>query len=455
MTLQPEQDVYEPEPTLNIYEALGVSPDVSPIVAQTMYWARISELRREEEAGDLEARRRISELNTALQIILDKERRAEYDRLGVIVRPDDGEPIAAPAGHSELRKAAWQAALAIIPGAAAGLLTLVLTGEPFIAVIVAAAPVLAAALLATTRAIEDLDPLEVLELAPDAGPDQVDLAYRTLVSVWLSRVGSQPDEAVQYLERLDRAYPKALERALEIGGIEGFMPAQQDAGPLRWFVGVLGAAARQTGRGVFAVVRKGASISVRPVAGRASGRMRGALDRGAELTTKASQGVSSTAVRARDRAADELTAIEEAEADADASPTIDLERRLRASIHAVAEQAAEEAAEPEEESEPPRFWLVLESAVGSRRISVDDHPVRIGSSENADIMVDATQADGAADALIWVNAGELVLHNAPGGLNCTVNGEPVTWARLDAADLINIAGTAFRIEDASPGGGAG
>ena len=455
MALQAEQDVYELEPTLNIYDVLGVSPDVSPVVAQTMHWARISELRREEEAGDLEARRRISELNTALQIILDEERRADYDRLGVIVRPNDGEPIQAPAGRSELRKAAWQAALAIIPGAAAGLLTLVLTGEPFIAVIVAAAPVLAAALLATSRVIEDLDPLEVLELAPDAGPDQVDLAYRTLVSVWLSRVGSQPDEALNHLERLDRAYPKALERALEIGGVEGFVPAPEDAGPLRWFVGVLGGAARQTGRVVFAVVRKVASISLRPVAGRTSGRMRGALGRGARLTTKASQGVASSAVRARDRAADELAAIEETEAEAESSPTIDLERRLRASIHAVAEQAAEEAAEPVAELEGRRFWLVLESAVGSRRIPVDDHPVRIGSSENADIMVDPTQAGSGEDALIWVNAGELVLHNAPGGLDCKVNGEPVTWARLDAADLVSIAGVAFRVEDTSPESNAG
>ncbi len=42
----------EPRPgTRDIYDVLGVASSVSPIVAQAIYWARISELRAEEQAG--------------------------------------------------------------------------------------------------------------------------------------------------------------------------------------------------------------------------------------------------------------------------------------------------------------------------------------------------------------------------------------------------------------------
>ena len=82
----------------------------------------------------------------------DADRRADYDELGVIRQPDEAEDLDASPGQSELKKATWRATLAVIPGAAAGTLTLVLTGEPLIAAVVAAAPVLAAASSRSTAA---------------------------------------------------------------------------------------------------------------------------------------------------------------------------------------------------------------------------------------------------------------------------------------------------------------
>ena len=469
MTLETATDAYEDEATLDIYEVLGVSRDVSPVMAQTMYWARISELRREEARGDLEARRRINELNIALQIILDPSRRAQYDDSGVITTDPDVAEIE-PRKPSQLRRVAWRGGIAVLPGVAAGLLTLLMTSEPIIAVIVAVAPVLAAALISTTtEAVDRSEPLEVLELREGATPDQIDLAYQTLVGLWLARVGASPDQAVHELDRLDRAYADALEQALELHEQEE--DARQH-GTLRWLAGVAGHASRRSLRAAGAGGRTlaggarwalrrpvgrvsrdaagGVARTVGPASTKTAGRLQRVVGRGAEATARVAGDVAGSVAGGAQRAGEELAALEDQEATADQGLTVDIERRLRASIHAVAQQAVEPPPEvPEISLEGKRVRIVLDSAVGSRRIPVDDRPIRIGPSQDADIMVDAGDDADAADfedTLIWVSGGELVLHATPGGLLCLVNGGPVTWARLDHDDVVTIGHTTFRVE---------
>ena len=461
MTVETAQDVYNLEPTIDIYEVLGVSRDASPVMARAMYWSRIAALKKEEEAGDLEARRRINELNLALEIILDPDRRADYEEYeeahGSAEHVEQTRPK-----RSAWRRVAWQAAIAVVPGAFAGLLSLIVIGEPFVAVIVAAAPVLAAALIASaTGGYDDNeDPLDVLELAADASPDKIDLAYRTLASVWLSRVGTQPEESVRALDRLDGAYAQAL----EIGGF-GDLRERSLRG---WLGSSLGLGIAKAAGGAYTTVRWTAGRALRPLtsraAARAGRRVRGAVGRSGEATAGAggrlrslfSRGgvaaagtarrVSEVAGQARDRAAEELDAFEDQEARAETRPTVDIERRLRASIQAVAQQAVEQTEQPAEEFEGRHFRLVLDSAAGSRRVPVYDHPVRIGASDSSDIMVDPGDAAAGEDTLIWVSGRELVLHTASGGLTCRVNDEPVTWARLDEGDIVSVGDTSFRVE---------
>ena len=465
MTLETATEAYEDESTLDIYEVLGVSRDVSPVMAQTMYWARISELRRDEARGDLEARRRINELNIALQIILDPSRRAQYEDFGVITTDADVSELE-PRKPSQLRRIALRGGIAVLPGVAAGLLTLLMTNQPLIAVIVAVAPVLAAALISTTtEAVEHSEPLEVLELREGATPDQIDLAYRTLVGLWLARVGASPDQAVHELDRLDRAYADALEQALELHE----KADEQQHGTLHWLTGVAGYASHHSLRAAgaggrtlavgvrWALRRPLGRVSrdtagevartVGPASSKTAGRLQRAIGRGAEATARVAGDVAGSVAGGAQRASEELAALEDQEATADQGLTVDIERRLRVSIHAVAQQAVEPPPEaPEISLEGKRVRIVLDSAVGSRRIPVDDHPIRIGPSQDADIMVDAGDVADVADTLLWVSGGELVLHATPGGLLCLVNGEPVTWARLDHDDVLTIGHTTFRVE---------
>ena len=478
MTIETATDAYEAEldESVDIYEALGVSHDVSPVMAQAMYWARISELKREEERGDLEARQRINELNVALQVILDPERRAKYDDYGVVSDAADEEDLT-PRDAGAWKKTAMRAGIAVIPGALAGMLSLWVTGEPMIAVLVFAAPVLAAALIsATSEKIERAQPLDVLELADDATPDQIDLAYRTLVGSWLSRVGSQPEEALRQLDRLDKAYKQALEDALD-------RPARSAATPTTTAgsagsseratvtqasstVGWLGSVATTAVGGAAAGIGWLGSRALGPVAGRVRGgvargassassgttsRLQRTIERGADATKRAggrvATGVGDTVRESAQRASAELAALEDDEAAEEGALTIDLERRLRASIHAVAQQAVDHVAEiPEMDLDGKQFRLVLESAVGSRKVPVDDHPVRLGNGEDADIVIDVGDEGLVGSTLVWVNGGELVLHTAPGGPVCRVNGDVVNWARLDDGDVVTIGRTSFRIE---------
>ena len=469
MTLETATDAYEDDSALDIYEVLGVSRDVSPVMAQTMYWARVSELRRDEARGDLEARRLINQLNIALQIILDPERRTQYEDYGVITSDVDA-PELEPREPSQFRRAGLRGGIAVLPGVAAGLLSLLLTGEPIVAVIVAVAPVLAAALISTTtEAVESSKPLDVLELREGATLDQIDLAYRTLVGLWLARVGASPDQAVHELDRLDRAYADALERALDTREKE----ERRQAGTGRWLGGVAAATGRQglratvaggrmLGGGARWVLRRpvgrasrqaagGVARTVGPASTKTAGRLQRAVGRGAEATARAASDVAGSVTGSvaggAHRVGEELAALEHKEATAEGSLTVDIERRLRANIHAVAQQAVEPAPEaPDESLDDTRVRLVLDSAVGPRRIPVQDRPIRIGPGKDADIMVDAGDATDVDDTLIWVSGGELVLHATPGALVCLVNGEPVTWARLDHDDAVTIGHTSFRVE---------
>ncbi|MCG8548466.1 MAG: lytic transglycosylase domain-containing protein [Alphaproteobacteria bacterium] len=126
-----------------------------------------------------------------------------------------------------------------------------------------------------------------------------------------------------------------------------------------------------------------------------------------------------------------------------------LERRLSATVHQLAQESVGEAAET-----PParRFALALESAAGTRRIGVSDRPVRIGVGPEVDVVVPGTAAGSEPReyALIWASGNDLVLHASGRDEECRVNGDPVTWARLDEGDAIAVAGIVLVVQVVVP-----
>lgn len=457
----------EPRPgARDVYEVLGVSSSVSPIVAQAIYWARISELREEERAGDESARERIDELSAALEIVMDHERRARYDRgeeRSRTQRADDeanpGDGVETSSGRSGLRRQMRIAAATLAFAAALGISVLGATGEPLAGIAAIAVPPMLYLLALARPQRERLDPFRVLELAREAEPEEIDLAYVTLVSSGLSRLPSEPEHVVRELDRLDAAYAQAMGTFLGPSLRGRSVAAAQGAA---WHAGHLSLRAmlllaRLSLRGVaWVLARVGGGVGWalrrrRHTPPRMLERATGAASRSADrLGRTARQAGAQATVRSRRRQQEEqeaglvrgqvqdrLAAMEPGQSS--------LEQRLSATVHALAQESVGGDAEVRPAR---RYALALESAAGTRRIGVSDRPVRIGTGPEVDIVPPGTAAgdEPREYALIWASGNDLVLHASGRDEECRVNGEPVTWARLDDGDTIAVAGMVLAVQ---------
>ncbi len=450
--------------TRSIYEALGVSRSVTPIVAQAIYWARISELREEERAGDPTAREQIDELSSALEIVMDHERRARYDRgeerSRTQIVADKADALdGARARPSRLRRRMRIAAATLAFGAALGVVVLAASGEPLAGIAAITLPPMLYLLLLVRPRHERFDPFRVLGLARDAEPDAIDLAYVTLVSSGLSRLPSEPEHVVRELDQLDAAYAQAMgtflgpslrRRAFSVarGGSWRAGHLSLRAGlllarlSLRMLAGALGRAGGGTGWLLRRRRRTRSRMLERAtgVASRGADRLgRTAQSAGAQVTarTRSREQEQAPAGVVRGQVQARLAAMEPGQAN--------LEQRLSATVHAL----AQESVGTEAEARPiRRYALALESAAGTRRISVSDRPVRIGTGPEVDIVPPGTAfGDEPREyALIWANGDDLVLHASGRDEECRVNGEPVTWARLDDGDAIVVAGMVLAVQ---------
>lgn len=421
-----------PVGSADIYETIGVSPDVTAAVAQAMYWTKIARLREAELNGDSAARERMEELSQALAVVLDEERRAAHDAQHKYRRPP-ADPATDPAVRARRRgdrKASIQVAavLSMVFAVALGIVGSFLIGELVWALSVALALLSLVLLLAAGDEGREViprrrgpSPLDILQLAEDASIDAVELAYRTLAGRWLSRLRTEPERAVDALQRLDAAHAEAL--ALLVGAGDDI--ARVPAGPVP--VPADPPLALRVARVSFRVAATAVHMF-----GRLLGRA-WSID----LVARRLLRLGSPA-----RLGDRLGVLER-------TAPVDLERRLSESVRALAEEAVEESPAADRMVDVPLFQLVLESAAGARRLPVGGRPLRIGTSADCDVVVQNPGAEAPAEhALLWVSGNDLVLHATA---ECLVNDEAATWARLEEQDVVGIGSTTFRIERTTAG----
>lgn len=187
------------DPRIPIYHVLGVRPNASLSLARELYWRRVARLRDAGlQQGELEEA--FAELNRALEIIMDKERRTGYDALHNIARPPTEPAPASP------RALAIQSTLAATTAILAGGQ---MTGPAVVGVAMTAwSAVMAGSYALALRRSGQLDALAVLQLSEGASLDDVEAAYQTLASVLLAHAGETPN-IIRQLETLDRAYISA------------------------------------------------------------------------------------------------------------------------------------------------------------------------------------------------------------------------------------------------------
>ena len=398
---------------------------------------------------------------------MDHERRQRYDRgeersraqLAADEAGGGAGVVEAPPGPSPLRRRMRIAAATLAFAAALGVSVLAGTGQPLAGVAAIVLPPSLYLLLLMRPRRERIDPFRVLELARDAEPDAIDLAYVTLVSSGLSRLPSEPEHVVRELDRLDAAYARAMgtflgpsrrRRATAVTRRAGWRAAQLTlrAGLLlaRLALHALAWTLARAGGGVGRMLRRRRHAPPRMLE-----RATGVASRGADRLGRSAHfaGARATA-RTRRREEEEVEAgivrLQVRERIAAMDPAeASLEQRLSATVHALAQESVGGVAEVRPMR---RYALALESAAGTRRIGVSDRPVRIGTGPDVDIVPPGTAAgdEPREYALIWPNGNGLVLHASGRDEECRVNGEPVTWARLDDGDTIAVAGMVLAVQ---------
>jgi hypothetical protein len=482
---------------LNIYDELGITPDAGVSLAREMYWKRVEKLREAELNGDQEARQRILQLNEALAIVIDSERRAAYDAARAPAGPRYVED---PVSQSvEKRRALLTGALLVTTIAVAVLLFVVTSPGFGLAAIALGAAFLGVGAVGVRR--EDRDraaAFATLRIPPDSSRDEVDTAYRLRVDELLSQLKQNP-ELIYELEDLDHAYVRASEvmthrspapdSALPVepgGSRRGASIARavgaSAGGVVRRFSAAAGRLIRVVGAVIVSAVvavwlAAGTFVTqvVRPRLGR-FGRdvssSAGRAGRGAGRAGRASySSARSTGETMLPRLRDHMTTRRNASesglpAAAEQAASVDLQRRLggaptRPSGAQAETQTTNGApvsqgeARPSAESQPQTggadpaestSTIVLDSAVGARRVRVSQAPLRVGSDRDCDLVLPAGVDVAAEHAVIWERQGTLLLHVVAGGGECLVNGRPATWASLDDGDVIRIGETELRIE---------
>jgi hypothetical protein len=133
-------------------------------------------------------------------------------------------------------------------------------------------------------------------------------------------------------------------------------------------------------------------------------------------------------------------------------PEIDLQQRLSAGLKSNAAQVAlaapplqPVASEVEPAAAPAAVaYLLLESAMGTRRLPMGDKPVSIGSSPNCDVVLPEREDVALEHALVWQHGSRVILHAGLSAV-CYVNDNPVTWGLLDDGDELKIGGYTLKV----------
>jgi hypothetical protein len=428
-------------PTEDIYALLGIRADASRLLAREMYWARVQALHGEDDSPA--ARQEIEALNEALAIIMDDGLRAAYDvqRPNAEVSARDVVP-AAPDVPRKRDKGA------LLPA----VLTLVVVGVALTIWPVSLAwtiAVTAIALVSTTACFLQSSPLkiqsgplDVLRLLPGAAPADIDLAYRARAQELLIEV-TRNIEALHDLDRLDRAYVQVMGLALGTS-LVSTTPDVVPAPRRRSLVASPGRLALRTAitaAGLIASAARGAVSAARPLSRRA-----------ASTGHRAEGWVRHRVHAAAEAAGREAQQMQERRrAGAPPPPTIDLDQRLAASFKASAIQIAESAAPAPPSTAAiaaPSVWLLLTAAAGTRRVPVGDRPLRIGSAPECDLVLPERAGVSPEHVMIWRHGDAVILHVTDPQAECQVNGDTVTWARLDDGDEVRVGTVVLRIAGA-------
>jgi hypothetical protein len=87
----------------------------------------------------------------------------------------------------------------------------------------------------------------------------------------------------------------------------------------------------------------------------------------------------------------------------------------------------------------PRSRLVAQDS-GAHAIDLDGRPMRVGGDPTCDVVVGG--ARGGEEARIWLRDGRYFYH----GIAASVNGQRIAWAVLEDGDVIEVGGSALRLE---------
>ncbi len=439
----------------DIYELLEISPDASGTLAREMYWEKMRPL----TTGGTRNTYAIESLNRALAIILDEELRREYDSS----RPNKREREAAEARESEAAVEADPVTGAPVARSKNHWSDPVVAGLTLLASfvvwqsfgLVPGLLMLPVGLMAAVMARSMLDrtpphpAYAVLHLRSGATREHIEIAYRVRAQQILLQVRYNP-KAISELDELDAAYVNAMTivyRA-DAEATRRVVPGISPASPVGRWVASMTAAALEM---VYALLVRAGSSALR-----GANEMRSSAER--EIAVRAQ------ALRVPEEPAASTSASMSATASASMAPTappaasapqpaphseIDLQQRLSAGLKSNAAQVARAAPPLAAENEPataplPMAYLLLESAMGTRRLPMGDKPVSIGSSPSCDVVLPEREDVALEHALVWQHGSRVILHAGLSAV-CFVNGAPVTWGLLDDGDELQIGGYTLRV----------
>ncbi len=395
----------------DIYELLGIDSSASATLAQDVYWRRVNAYLDADRAGDPEARAAIAELNAALAIVIDRDRRAEYDQQR---RQRFGDPASSLAASEARARQRSLVVVGLVPlvGIAMWLAIGINTAAAVVAGLAGIVVLLLAAHWANKEIVAGVSPFRLLHLREDATLEDLQGGYQSEVGRLLIRARFDRN-AIRDLEHLDQAYLRATDLiARGESGAPSSLPEQ--------WTGRLGGLLV---RGVRGSGERLSAFSILVVRGLVP-----ATNRLGRITGKTVHAGWTTAAR-------------HSPAGRSAERTREVERRLDSAFRDVTERIAvadpsAEAAQPTSEQRPRiRAALVLESSAGRRIVPVGGVPLRIGSDGACDLVL---RQDGVMPehAMAWVRDGAIVLHVIHQHASCLVNGEPTTWAMLEDGDEV-------------------
>jgi hypothetical protein len=393
----------------SIYELLDITPDASPALAHEMYWRKLQPYIAHPERSDQPAEdhtETIEALNQALAIVLDERLRAEYDA----AHPDEVRHQAKVAAQPRSQRRGVITVIGITTIAA---LLLFGTFGPVAALVPLPFAFFALTFLQIRAAeIADEPAFATLHLRGTASQEQIEIAYRVRAQQILLRIRRDP-RVISELDELDKAYIRAMTVVLGDRSESGTGKAPSTA-------------------------------RVSRVTASALRVMQGPLERAGRLALRSAQDIRS--VTQREMAARTYsTPSTEAE-----EQEIDLQHRLSAGLKSGAEHIAL-AAPPasvipaiEADREGITAYLLLESAMGTRRVQLGEKPVSIGTSPACDLALPEQEGIEPEHVLVWQHGTRIVLH-ADLNATCLVNESPVTWALLEDGDRLQVGTYTLRV----------